>query len=1657
MNLVRYTLTVFFFMSFLQSSLAQLIENGDTLYGNEWINYDQTTLKIKVAEDGLYRLTYDVLLAAGIPIEQIPASAYRLYWMGKEQKIHSSTTNPLSPGDYLEFYGRRNRSGLDRYLFQDPDQEMLNPEYSFHTDTSSYFLTWDGQAGVRYEEIVNDLNGALPPLRSWYQHTETLVLADGHFKPFLNSQVRFSHYVEAEGFGSSESTSHDFSLPASAALPAQSTSTIHYRLTGNSQFHEVSISWNGQPLSSHTFPGANGRGGAPLIDTVIPVSGLQETNTLSAQSGGGNDKIRFGTIALTYPRELRFDGQPAFGLTLDDIRDGATLEFLGLNTSTRYRVFDLSAGYLTEIIFEGDVGRLNLPPGPNRRELHVVSDVGVKTVSVAKKTQWERLDRSDAEFIIISNPKLYDDGQGTNWVQEYANYRQSNPGGSYRTKIIDIDQVIDQFAYGVDMHPLGIKNFSNYLAKYWTDPQFIFLVGKGLEYAEARRHEEPYEYLPVYGLPGSDNLLTSRALSSVPLVPVGRIAARSPDQIGIYLDKIKVMEDQIANAPQTIEARGWMKRVLHLSAGSGASEQSVIAGKMDQMARVIEDNEFGAQVTTIRKQSQDVFDQSRADIALGLINDGIMLKTYFGHGSLFFTQFLGFEDPVFLNNRDRYPFMCALGCHTGNIFEIQKSLGEVNVTTAEKGGIAYFATSGLGFLFALDVFAKDLYALFGDQYGAPIGQSIQKSISIHNTNESIGIKTLLQQITLHGDPAFRFHAVNAPDILVDPQSVRTTPDVISLQSDSFNLSFDILNIGKNVSQEIEVEFRQVLPSGEESLISIKKVHVDGYQTDVSVNLPVINGNLLGQNRIKITLDIDNSIIELPDPSAELNNTFINTNGQEGFEVFFFDADIRPVYPRDFAIINDAKVELVATTSNALAPKNKYTIQIDTTELYDSPVFEQIIIDQPGGVIKWQPSLTFLPEKVYYWRIRPDSAILSADVIPWMQNSFVFLPDEKTPGWNQSHYYQFLNNEFQKSFLDSTSRALSFERQNFSVIIRNKVNEAEDPPTYNLDGNTFKSQFDFRVDPTINVTVLDPNGKRFKRTNELTYGSDNRTNGTLGSFFFRINNTEERSQLVDFLTNIIPSKSFVFLYTSQATVSSDFDLANWDNDPESIYQVLEDQGATHINMLKAKGSVPYALAFVKDDRILDEAIANDVTGIAKIDATFGELLPDGAMSSTIVGPVSSWQSLAFDLSDIDANDSISVSIFGFKQPESPPVLIRESVSSVTDLSAIDAENFPFLRLKYSYKDQLNGSIPNLNYWRVLFQGLPEVTFDIGNTEVIAKQITPGQELPFQARILNLSNYNMDSLLAKFTWINQTNQVETKYERFEPIPARSELTIATTLSIENPTDKNQLIVELNPDSDQQELYHFNNFLRTELNLLRDKAGPILDVTFDGRRIMDGDLVAAKPLVEIKINDENEEELITDSSSVTLKLLDPSGTIHPIDPSSDEIFFTPATNHENIASIEWSPEFTQDGLYTLIAQGQDKSGNKSASSDYQIQFEVITARMISNIIPYPNPFVSQVKFAYTLTGDVPPSSFKLSIYTVSGTVVRELTQADLGPLQIGTQVTDLSWDGTDGFGDRLANGTYLYKFEITDPDFTEISDYNTGTDIFFESDYGKIVLLR
>ena len=225
------------------------------------------------------------------------------------------------------------------------------------------------------------------------------------------------------------------------------------------------------------------------------------------------------------------------------------------------------------------------------------------------------------------------------------------------------------------------------------------------------------------------------------------------------------------------------------------------------------------------------------------------------------------------------------------------------------------------------------------------------------------------------------------------------------------------------------------------------------------------------------------------------------------------------------------------------------------------------------------------------------------------------------------------------------------------------------------------------------------------------------------------------------------------------------------------------------------------------------------------------------------------------------------------------------------------------------------------------------------------------------------------------------------------------------------------------------------------------------------MNDDIVSSQPEIAIVLDDESQFFILdeeSDTSSFKIYLRRPDKDFESVYYSSGELEWIPASAPANKCRINFTPLLAKDGSYTLKVQASDKSGNTSGSNDYRIDFEVFNQPSITEVLNYPNPFSTRTQFVFTLTGSVPPDEMKIQIMTVGGDIVREITQDELGPMRIGRNLTGYWWDGTDEFGDQLANGVYLYRV-VAKIDGQEIGFTETTASRFFKKGFGKMYLMR
>jgi hypothetical protein len=365
--------------------------------------------------------------------------------------------------------------------------------------------------------------------------------------------------------------------------------------------------------------------------------------------------------------------------------------------------------------------------------------------------------------------------------------------------------------------------------------------------------------------------------------------------------------------------------------------------------------------------------------------------------------------------------------------------------------------------------------------------------------------------------------------------------------------------------------------------------------------------------------------------------------------------------------------------------------------------------------------------------------------------------------------------------------------------------------------------------------------------------------------------------------------------------------------------------------------------------------------------------------------------------------------------------------------------------------------------VLYDPVPEgALHPLAHYNFYRDTLQQGEPGHFDIAFANVSEADFDSLQVKFRLENENNAGQDYWRLFRPLPRGDTLHTVFKFNTGNSSGKQRLLIDVNPGNAQPELYHFNNTTVREFYVSRDMRNPLLDVTFDGVHLLDGDIVSPQPAIVVTLRDENRFLAMSDTATFALKLIYPDGSVQPLTFSDPAIQFFPAEAGDlpkkNLARLEWRPIFTEDGDYRLQVNGRDATGNNSGKLDYTITFRVITKSSISHLLNYPNPFSTSTCFVYTMTGAETPAHFKIQIMTVSGRVVREITEAEFGPLRAGTHTSNFCWDGRDEYGDQLANGVYLYRVLAKKADGSDFEFFeNDSVDGYFKNGFGKMVLLK
>lgn len=1674
--ILHFLLLVIMSLANIQKSIAR--QN----FGNEWINYNQEYFKMNVISDGIYRLNFTQLEAVGFPVNTIDPRRIQVFYKGIEQAIHieGQQDGNFDTGDYIEFYAQRNNGTSDTELYVSPEAQP-HTHYNIFSDSSAYFLTYklSAENGKRMASYFENNVGGIPDEES-YNEELLQVFASNYFEGASygsTNDVVLSQYDNFEGWtGTFASTGQSLNHTLKGiteTFQSGSKPRLEVMLAGgnnNQHNSEIFVGPSTSALRSIGTASFNKDENFLFTSDIewSDVSGSGELAIRASVNGvnGAADRMAFSFIRLVFPHTFEMANADNRHLVLNENTGGKSFVRIA-NPVAGSRVWDITdTNNPSQIGINSTFGEITAIVRNTTQSRTLQVQAQTFSPATLKRVSFQPINPVDYDYLMISH-ELLRNGTNADPVVLYKQYRESTSGGGYKVFLANIDQIYDQFNYGLTS-PLAIRRFCDFMLN-GGQPTHLFLIGRATDNGFDYFRKDPTtatatNFVPTFGHPGSD-IAFSAGLGGAGLedaIATGRINAKTPEDVEAYLNK--VMEAEALEYDDL-----WHKNLIHLTGGQNETELVRFRQYGEIFEKIAVGPFLGGQVSKTSKktiEAVEFFNITRE------INNGAGLITFFGHSGASITDIeIGIvSDPKFgYNNKGKYTNFLINGCNAGDFFGVNESFGVDWILTPNLGALSFIAHSSLAFSSSLRNYSTLFYQVaYADEafFGNTLGKIKQEVSKRYNGRYGSGAfaTSQIQQSVLQGDPAVKLFAADKPDFdIVEANLNAATYDGLPLLSkvDSFYVDIDIKNYGKYDEAPFLVTVKRTLPNGQQMVYGPELFDPVLRQDTIRFNIPNDITGVEGNNTLQVVLDEAGLIEEM----NENNNT-------ASLDIFLASGSTFNILPQNYAIVNSPSVDLIFQSTDLLSGRRGFLLEIDTTIGFNSSFLlqqsltENVVVKAPVNLETNGP----VPNgTVFYWRTKFTDP-LPSESNEWVQSSFVLKSSGE--GWNQSDTDQLNQSGRSGLTFDSNTGIWDFLENNTSLEINtfgpNHPTGDHTDTQLLLDGiNFYKTNSP--SDPgcrnnTLNIVAFD-----FQSTipyKPVSFGqADVLNNRICGKVPQNIYNFLES----EFGASINPEVVIDNIKHRDQVLVFSLGQLNYSTWSASLKSKLTEIGISQSTLDNLEDGEPVVFFGKKAE---PQGTADEVTADTPpkqeqeivLNTVISGKFFSGKITSDKIGPALSYSMFTHDLDASGSNpdDLFSFTILGI-DPENNEVPLFENVQTTeVDLSSIAPSQYPYLRVVLELEDRTDLTPLQLKQWQVEYEQSQEGILLKRDKEGVGSPVErqEGQPLTAQFTFWNLSTKPyQDSIHVDYdTFSKSSAESFPGTVKLKALAPNDSVNFSLDINTLGKTGSNDLTLNVGQPS-QSDVHNNNNNLRMSdyVEVMSDQANPILEVYFDGMFILDGDIVSPNPHIMVTMKDENEYLFKEDTSGLNLFIRKPCEGcgFERVAFSSPEVSMQVA-DENNDFKIDYTPKNLENGLYGLRVQVSDASGNESGTEPYEINFEVINESTITNFYPYPNPFSSNTRFVFTLTGSEVPDDMKIQIMTVTGRVVREILREELGPIRIGNNITDYGWDGRDEYGDQLANGVYLYKVYIKQ-NGNDISHRQTAGDKGFKNGFGKLYLLR
>ncbi len=682
-------------------------------------------MNIVVETDGIYRVGYDALRAAGLDLAGVDVDQLALTYRSEPVPIRVSTPNgaAFGSGAYIEFIG----------LAAD----------SIYTRKNVYQLQVDGALAQR---VAVDSRTVKKAKTSIYQETVTV---NNNVAYAFTSPNPEDAWFERTLLARGGPTGANFSIPVDHLVP-DTAATLRLDVWGAGNFapdpdHHLIVEFNGVLVAEEYF---DGNVGLPL---EIPLAAglVQEgTNTLTLRvpgdiAGTPWDQIRVNDYGLTYTRSavarnsaLVFDAK-ASALAVDGFASSDVVAYHTVGGAVTYlegtKLTGGSSGFSATVNGTG---------GSTAR-YYLATAASLPQATLEPPAPFEDILSGDAGYLVISHPDFVPGLDPLVAARETA----------FSVKVVDVEQIYAQLAGG-NVDPGAIRDYISHAVATMGTRSVLLVGGDTYDYFDYLGTgaisfiPTPYTDLGSLGHHTPvDSWYVDGDGDNVPDAAIGRLPAKTDQELSLLIQKtldfaVAGHHNKAVLAADDHDGRFNFTEMSEAMAAQIPGNVSVQKIYLDQYMA-----DFGAAAGQQKAHSDLVAALNLGDAAM---------VSYIGHSGPFtwtannpFLLFSG--DAAALTNSGRPQFVAQWGCWMDHLNPRFSTLTHRLLFNANGGAAAVFGLAGSG-SGTSDALLAPLAQGAIMQQGATVGASIQ-SAKAELAAENPTLLDVIVGGTLLGDPA----------------------------------------------------------------------------------------------------------------------------------------------------------------------------------------------------------------------------------------------------------------------------------------------------------------------------------------------------------------------------------------------------------------------------------------------------------------------------------------------------------------------------------------------------------------------------------------------------------------------------------------------------------------------------------------------------------------------------------------------------------------------------------------------------------------------------------------------------------------------------------------------------------------------------------------